>query len=275
MVHANIFARLLRIITKFPKLISTAHSSNDGGIFRVLMYRITHRLADLTTNVSLCAVRAFENKGSVPKGGMLVQYNGVDGKFFNSLDSRSQICDELSIDISTTILLSVGRMTKAKDYPNLLSAFNKLQLKNVILLIAGNGELEYEIKQQSLDLKLQDKIKFLGVRNDIPELMNSADMLILSSGWEGFPMVIGEAMASGCLVVSTNAGGAKEWFPSELEHLVVPTKSPDLLSNKIDEIFNLKNSLKTDMICKAKEHVNSNFSLDKISKDWLQLYKKD
>ncbi|MEG2750105.1 MAG: glycosyltransferase, partial [Acinetobacter sp.] len=69
MVHANIFARLSRIFFPIPKLICTAHSNNEGGKARMLAYRATHYLSDLTTNVSQSASESFESLGAVPKNG--------------------------------------------------------------------------------------------------------------------------------------------------------------------------------------------------------------
>lgn len=78
MVHANILTRLIRLTTSISKLICTAHSSNEGGILRMLAYRITDSLANLTTNVSSTAVASFELQYAVPKNSMLTVYNGVD-----------------------------------------------------------------------------------------------------------------------------------------------------------------------------------------------------
>ena len=65
MVHANIFARLLRLIASVPVVVATTHSINEGGLLRTLAYRVTDRLADITTNVSPDAVAAFVRRGRV------------------------------------------------------------------------------------------------------------------------------------------------------------------------------------------------------------------
>lgn len=67
MVHANILTRLVKIVTPMNRLISTAHSSNEGGALRMLAYRLTNRLADVSTNVSNTAVASFESRYAVPK----------------------------------------------------------------------------------------------------------------------------------------------------------------------------------------------------------------
>ena len=67
MVHANIFTRLIQIASPIKKLICTAHSSDEGGRFRMVLYRLTHNLAHTTTNVSNDATMSFEKKNAVPK----------------------------------------------------------------------------------------------------------------------------------------------------------------------------------------------------------------
>ncbi|TNG92181.1 glycosyltransferase, partial [Pasteurellaceae bacterium UScroc12] len=77
MFHANLFARLLRIITPMKKLICTAHNTNEGGHIRMLAYRITDFLSDLNTNVSQEAVECFIQKGASPSNKMIPMLNGV------------------------------------------------------------------------------------------------------------------------------------------------------------------------------------------------------
>ncbi|UNH41716.1 glycosyltransferase [Moellerella wisconsensis] len=273
MIHANIFSRILRLFVSMPKLISTAHSSNDGGIIRIIAYRLTHRLANLSTNVSKNAVNSFEIKRAVPKGGMMVQYNGINIERFTSSTSPNNYLSELNIPHNSKVILAIGRLTKAKDYPNLFNAINKLKHTNITLLIAGDGKLQTELKIQVKKMGLSKKILFLGNRNDVPMLINFADLLVLSSEWEGFPTVIGEAMAGGCPVVTTDAGGAKEWFPQENLDLVVPIKNSTLLANKIDEILSLDVNTRIILINKLKTHVINNFSLSKIAQDWINIYR--
>src|SRR5690606_23133101 len=84
MVHANLIARVSRLLVPMQRLICTAHSPNEGGRSVMLAYRLTDRLADLSTHVSRNAVEAFERAGAVPRGRMLPVLNGIDLRAFAS-----------------------------------------------------------------------------------------------------------------------------------------------------------------------------------------------
>lgn len=269
MVHANILTRLVRLITPMGKLICTAHSSNEGGAVRMLFYRVTDRLANLTTNVSNTAVAAFEAKGAVPKGNMLTVYNGVNfTNFTYSSEAKNAIVKELNLSIDTKIILAVGRFSAPKNYPNLLHAVKILKAKlstPFVLLIAGDGELREEIEQLVRKLNINDNIILLGRRQDIPELMSACDVFVLSSDYEGLPTVLIEALACQAQVVSTDVSGVHEII-SEYG-TVVPIRNSILLANAIKD--RLQNSNKN---VSGQQHVKNKFDLALISDKWLKIY---
>ena len=78
MVHANVFARLNRIGCAVPRLICTAHNSNEGGNIRMLAYRYTNWLSDFNSNVSQEAVQVFIDKGAFTDKNLIPIYNGID-----------------------------------------------------------------------------------------------------------------------------------------------------------------------------------------------------
>lgn len=269
MVHANILSRLIRITTPMTKLICTAHNSNEGGYIRKLAYRITHSLADLTTNVSKTAVSSFEINRAVPKGGMICVYNGVDfNSFTYHFSSRKEIIKELNLKSDKKIILSVGRFNEQKNYPNLLKALSYLKKRTTedfLLLIAGDGELRTEIQALIVELDLNDEVVLLGRRNDVPILMSACDVFVLSSDYEGLPTVLIEALACQAQVVSTDVSGVHEIVGTYGK--IVPTKNPISLANAIEDSLqgNDKNIL-------GHKYVKSEFDLDLISDKWLNIY---
>ncbi|MCG3843599.1 glycosyltransferase [Psychrobacter sp. Ps1] len=269
MVHANILTRLVRLITPMSKLICTAHNSNEGGAVRMLSYRVTDRLANLTTNVSNTAVAAFEAVHAVPKNSMLTVYNGVDfTNFTYNSEAKKTIVKELSLSIDTKIILAVGRLNIQKNYFNLLNAINFIKKQSstpFVLLIAGEGELQSEIEQLIKTLNISDNVILLGRRNDVPTLMSACDVFVLSSDYEGLPTVLIEALACQAQVVSTDVSGVHEILGAYGK--IVPTKDPVALADAIKDSFQ-----DNDKSVLTQKYVKSKFDLNFISDKWLKIY---
>lgn len=273
MVHANLFARLLRMSTRMKKLICTAHSSNEGGRGRMLAYRLTDSLCDISTNVSQEAVDAFIAQGAVPSGRMLAMHNGIDtARFtFNSV-SRATLRAELKLLEQAPVILAVGRLTEAKDYPNLLTAFAQLPdiLDNSQLVIIGIGEEQASISALAAQLGLTSRVHFLGLQRNVHEWMSAADVFVLSSAWEGFGLVVAEAMACERVVVATDCGGVKEVVGDA--GFLVETSNSQLLAAVIEEAINLPEDTKRQLGIDARQRVIDKYSLSVITNKWLEIY---
>ncbi|ELV7529229.1 glycosyltransferase [Edwardsiella ictaluri] len=272
MYHANIFSRILRLTYPFPKLICTAHSTNEGGRIRMLLYRITDFLATISTNVSQEAVVAFEKNKAIKKGRMLLVYNGINtNKYKFSEDARYKKRKELSITDNDRLILAVGRLTAAKNYHNLLLAFSMLPCKdNVFLAIAGDGEDKISLINLAMELNINDHVLWLGLRYDISELMSAMDIYAMSSSWEGMPLVLCEAMSCGGKVIATDCGGVKEIIGDA--GMIIERDNPRRLADGIDFLLKSESIDRNRCSCKARERILLNYSLESVSARWLSLY---
>lgn len=273
MVHANILSRLVRLTVNIPKLISTAHSKNEGGKLRMLAYRMTDKLADISTNVSEEAVAEFINKGAAAPGRMIAISNGIDTDKFKFDDfARSLIRDKLGVS-SINVLLAVGRLDHAKDYPNLLDAISLLKKnrQDFKLFIVGDGPLKKQIMQYSKELALGNYVEFLGIRSDVKDIMSASDLYVMSSAWEGMPMVILEAMASQLAIVSTDCGGVKELVKNI--GFIVPTGEPKALANSIYNALEMSSEERLLIGIDGRRRVQKEFSLSKSVECYLDVYK--
>jgi len=273
MVHANIFSRLIRLTTHIPKLICTAHSTNEGGRGRILSYRLTDRLCDINTNVSQEAVDAFVQQGAVPAGRMIAMHNGIDTDHFRySSISRMRLRAELGLADNIPLLLAVGRLTAAKDYPSLLTAFSALpsSFDNSRLVIIGVGEGEENIKASVIQQGLSERVHFLGLRRDVNEWMSVADVFVLSSAWEGFGLVVAEAMACERMVVATDCGGVKEVVGDA--GFLVPPRDSQLLADALVKALSLSMAEKDKLTKLARSRVIERYSIDSVCKHWLSIY---
>lgn len=274
LVHANILTRLLRLVMPMPRLVSSAHNTNEEGRFRMLAYRLTDRLVDMSTNVSDDAVQVFEKQGALLSGRMLAIHNGIDAEdFVFDQTARGRIRAALSVSDSTLLIISVGRLWEAKDYPNLLNAVSGLVRSSVKckLAIIGDGPLRSELKELAHSLGIAHQVDFLGVRHDVPALMSACDVFVLSSAWEGFGLVVAEAMACERVVVATDSGGVKE-VVGEAGYLVKPRDS-EALSSAIEHALSLSNAERKAMGEAARARVVEKFSLAATADRYLAVFR--
>ena len=270
MVHANIFARINRVGAHIPKLICTAHNSNEGGKARMLAYRLTNRLSDINTNVSQEATDSLIRKGAFRKSNVMTVHNGIDLSKFEKVSSRQ------ALDQNVINLISVGRFNDQKDYPNLINAFAELK-KNVMtdikLTIVGDGELRPQIEAMIKQLDLDNDIVLLGRRSDIPELLSQADIFVLASKHEGLPTVVIEAMACECYVVATDSGGVAEVMGDTGQ--LVPIEDSQALADALQNAIALSVEDRTQNNEKARARVEQLFSLETSVQKWLALYEAE
>lgn len=135
--------------------------------------------------------------------------NGVDiSKLFNEIKYNKQEL-ELKFSESDKVLVQVSSFQYPKDQPTLIRAM-KLLPDNVKLLLVGHGELMTQSKTLTRDLQLENRVFFLGVRMDVPKLLKTADIVVLSSHFEGLSLSSIEGMASGKPFIASRAPGLME-----------------------------------------------------------------
>ncbi|WP_111411720.1 glycosyltransferase [Billgrantia lactosivorans] len=273
--HAIFLSRMLRLFAPVPKLVSSAHNTVDGGRFRRIIYKLSDRLSDVNTNVSCEAVDNFLKFGCFSRQKTLVMHNSIDvERFAFSPSEREKLRRFYNIDNDTVLFLAVGRLHTQKDYPSLLQAFNKVLKanKSSVLFIVGDGPLEKEIKSLADNFNLSQKVCFLGLRADIPSLMSACDVFVLSSAWEGFGLVVAEAMACERLVVATNSGGVKEVLGDS--GYLVPPRQPSALSEAMLKASTLNPNDRGELGRRARLRVVEFYSSEALSEKWIEIYQR-
>ena len=135
-------------------------------------------------------------------------------------------------------IVAVGRLSKQKNYPFMLRAFSEFikSYPNYSLEIFGTGDLKTELEQLSIDLKCNDSVKFMGIKNDVHKYMKDADIYLMTSDYEGISNALAEAMAIGLPVVSTNCrgGGASFLVKTEENGYLVDCGDLDKFISKME-----------------------------------------
>ena len=270
MVHANFFCRVLRLFCRIPYLICTEHNKNIEGKMRMWLYQFTDRLSDLNTNVSEEATSYFISKKAFNPSKTITMYNGVDlSKYVKDTEQRETLRKNYDISSGEFLFLNIGRLTKAKDQETLIKAFSILCEKGLLvkLMIVGKGDEENTLRKLISNLALSDRGLLAGAHNDGCPCYSKSDCFVLSSLWEGFPMVLIEAMSMELPVVTTECG--REAINDE--KYVCPSHDAKLLADKMISMYQISVEDR-----KGIGRVNRNkalrFDLNRVCDQWERIY---
>jgi glycosyltransferase involved in cell wall biosynthesis len=278
--HSNIFARALKLLVPAPAVVSNIHNVNEGGRMRMLVYRLTDPLARRTVAISEAARQRFIALKAVSAGKSAVVPVAIDTSRFSPCSARrtrmrAEMGTAANADMEF-IWLAVGRITPAKDYPNLLRAFAELrkQRADARLWIVGEAANAYaaELRVLGAELGLGDAVRWLGLRRDLPDLLDAADGFALSSAWEGMPQVIAEAMAMEKPVVATDVGGVRELMGDT--GALVGAHNPGALAQAMLATMQQGGEEREQQVHAARERVVKHFSIESVTDAWEELYEQ-
>jgi glycosyltransferase involved in cell wall biosynthesis len=275
MVHANLLARLSRLVRRTPVVISTMHNQYQGARWRMVAYRLTDRLGDATTSVSEVARLDAIRLGAVAEDRIVTVPNGIELARFSRDDvARARLRHELALG-DGFVWLAVGRLASAKDYPNLIEAFARLREAHDPgrLLILGAGPDEAIVRGRIEQAGLAGRVRLLGERPDVPDLMSAADAFVMSSAWEGLPLVLLEASASSLPIVTTDVGGNREAVHDGVTGFVVPPRDAEALAIAMRRLLDLDEGEREAMGRAARALMISTFDMDVVSARWQSMYR--
>ncbi|MBA3974261.1 MAG: glycosyl transferase family 1 [Candidatus Solibacter sp.] len=274
MFHANLLGRLARLLFPIPRVISTLHSLAESSRRspdprrRDLLYRLTDPLADSTVAVCQAAANRHAAALAVNPAKLRVIPNGVDTAAFKPDPARREAARR-GLGVSDEFVwLAAGRLMWKKDYPAMIRAAALRPGRR--LWIAGTGPQEAELR--ALASELRADVCFLGLRAGLPDLMNAADALVLSSTVEGLPMVLLEAAASGLPCVSTSAGGAGEVIADTQTGFLSPCGDPDSLAASMARMEALTSGERLAMGRAARALALERFDIGAVTSQWEKLY---
>lgn len=271
---ANMTARLLKPFSTAAPLLCTIHNVYEGPWHRMAAYRLTDPLSRRTTAVSQAAADRFVRLKAVPAHKCSVMTNGIDtAAFVPSPERRARARAEMGVR-ENFVWLAAGRVAPAKDYPNLLRAFSLVLAANPAarLWIAGEDFQGEAAAVQALvaELGIENSVRWLGLRRDMPALLDAADGFVLASAWEGMPLAVGEAMAMEKLVVATDVGGVRELVGGS--GVMVPARSPKMLAQAMIAVMQTMPEARHPLGRAARERIRTRFSMDAKADEWEAFY---
>lgn len=194
-------------------------------------------------------------------------YNGIDIKEFEN--STPYPKSELGVKEEDYLLMMVSRFHESKNQKGVVEALKWLPVKYKLIFV-GDGKTEESVKNYCMESNLSNRVKFLGMRKDIPKLLKTADIVIQNSFFEGFGITAVEAMASGKPVIASDVPGLSQVV--EGAGYLVDPESPRDLAKAVLSIRGEQVYKEISQRClKRSKH----YTIEWCAKNYLELYKRE
>ena len=240
-----------------------------------LLYRLTARsvngfiaVADGVKTELLETIGPFEEK-------ITVICNGVDVKRYQKPIDKAVIRQNLGLSEQAHLITVVGTFKRQKGHCYLIEAASSLVtlFPDLHILFIGDGDLREELQAQTKTLGLDQHIHFLGSRHDVPDLFAASDYFVLPSLWEGLPMALIEAMASGLPIVATDVSGTRQVMIPGETGIVVPPGDAQQLKEAIE--YFLSDPAQARIMGAAAQRRIEGFSARKQAEEHIALYQRE
>lgn len=233
-----LFRTIDRIIYKqFDRIITISNSVNDN---------LKHHLGSKFTNIHKI-------------------YNGIDLWAIEIAEKYDK--SELNFDKNIKLIIQVSSFRYPKDQETVIKALSKLP-KNVHLLLVGDGELRKKCEELSKNLEIEQRVHFLGIRSDVPRLLKTSDVVVLSSHYEGLSLSSVEGMVSGKPFIASNSPGLKEVV--ENAGVLFPVGNVSILVEEINKLLN--DSVYYDKIVSSCQEKAKLFDIDIMTDKYIEVY---
>ncbi len=258
-----------------PKIIYTAHGfhfHSGGTALKNAIFLFLEQLAGKWTD-HLVVINK-EDETAAKKNQILpaekVHYMpgiGVNLQYYNpqmvSEAEITQFRQELHLDPDDLVFLALAEFSPRKHHQDILQAFAKLERADVHLVLGGDGPLKAQIQQLAIELEIQDRVHFLGIRQDVPTLISASVATIMASEQEGLPRSIMESLCLETPVIGSKIRGVEDLLANgsgllfEVEDISGLTKSMNWILDNPQEAQQMGKQGRQNMSNYSEENVIS------------------
>ena len=242
MPPAEMYASIVKLcICRKKTLIISKHNIERfcTGVLNNHLFNFTNSVSDKYIAISN-AVEAYLKSLKVKEKKIKTIYYGIDTSRF-TIERNDNLRADWGISKETLLFGTVCRLMPQKAVDQLLKGYAAFRDENKVdtkLCIVGSGAIEGELKKLAVELKISPYIVWAGQRADIPEIMQSFDLFLLSSIYEGFGLVLIEAMASSLPVIATNVCSIPEIVSNDKTGILVEPNNPAEIATAMKRLLN-------------------------------------
>lgn len=261
-----------------PRVIFTEHGRHYPDVVsarrRWTNRLVLDRLADDVNAVCEFSARSLADRDGFRADRIHVIPNGIDAPKYESVTDRPALKTRLGLDPGRRYITCVARFHPVKDHRTLVDAFAQVarQVDDVDLLLAGDGELRPAIEAQVRELGLGERVRLLGVRRDVADLMRASDVFALTSVSEAASITLLEAMGAGLPVVVTAVGGNPELVRDGIDGLLTPRADAAAAADALRRILSDR-TVAQALGDSGRARVRRTFSLDRTVGEYHALYR--
>jgi len=260
------------------KVIFTEHGRHYPDVVspkrRLANRLVLRRLADRVTAVCEFSARALAVNDGFEAESVEVIENGIDVERYDAVADRRALREQLNLDATRRYIACIARFHPVKDHHMLIEAFARVarDLPDVDLLLVGDGPLRPDLQAQVAAIDLQSRVRFMGVRSDVPEILKAVDVFALTSVSEAASITLLEAMATGLPVVVTNVGGNPEIVRAGIDGELVPRGDAAEMGDALRKVLT-HSTLARSMGLNGAQQVRERYRLDRTIERYARIYK--
>jgi len=254
----------------FAFLFGAMFSGGKRRLFRAVETHLGRRTARIVA-VGESEAQTIRASGVVPPERVVVVPNGIDPAPWVGAEPLARA--SLGVPASVPLAAVVGLLNVAKGQDVLLRALADPRAADLHLLVVGHGEDEPALRALARDLGLDDRVRFLGWRQDVPRLLATADFLVLPSRWEGLPYIVLEAMAAGLPIVATRVDGARELVDDGTSGFLAASEDPKDLARAIGAALVLDPAARSQMGLAGRARQRREYDLEGMVRRLDALYR--
>ena len=279
LIHADLLAGLTGRLSRVKAIVSTKHIEN-GALhhpLRGLGARAVAALSDEVVVISDALAAFYGGRHGATDRLRKISYGYEPRRGPNAppRTGREGIVEELGLPPEVSLVTMIGSLTPRKGLADLLHAASLVKdgFPSAHFLLVGRGEQRRKLQTMVRTLDIEDTVHFLGFRRDVRRILSGSDLLVLPSRWEGFGLVLLEAMNEGLPVVGTRRGAIPEVVRDGETGLLVPPGDPDSLATALSRLLGDPERA-VEMGRAGRSRLRREFDLDRAVTAHRELYEE-